>query len=217
MTTSNILAEVCEKIGANWNEIVPALKLDKRIGKDAYLKPGLGISGGNLERDLATILKISKEKHTHRSVVKEWIENSKYRKNWLARCFRENVLPDQIDGKIDVCLLGLAYKEDTHSTKNSPSISFIMEMKDLNVKLNVHDPRVRDEKLPHYCSQYKDMRECISNASVLVIGTPWREYRELSAEHLTKLMKGNCIIDPYQILNGDNLVQNGFRYFTLGK
>ena len=135
VTTANILAEVCEKIGADWNEIVPALQLDKRIGKYAYLKPGLGISGGNLERDLATILKISKEKHTHRSVIKEWIENSKYRKNWLSNCFRNDVLPNFSDGKIDICLLGLAYKENTHSTKNSPSINFILELKDLNVKL----------------------------------------------------------------------------------
>ena len=80
MTTANIFAEVCEKIGADWNEIVPALQLDKRIGEYAYLKPGLGISGGNLERDLATILKISEEKGTHNSVIKEWVANSKYRK-----------------------------------------------------------------------------------------------------------------------------------------
>ena len=65
VTTANILAEVCEKIGADWNEIVPALQLDKRIGEYAYLKPGLGISGGNLERDLATILTISEVKGTH--------------------------------------------------------------------------------------------------------------------------------------------------------
>ena len=52
VTTANVLAELCEKIGADWSEIVPALKMDKRIGQHAYIKPGLGISGGNLERDL---------------------------------------------------------------------------------------------------------------------------------------------------------------------
>ena len=54
VTLTNILSEVSENINGNWTSISKALKLDKRIGKYAYLKPGLGISGGNLERDLAT-------------------------------------------------------------------------------------------------------------------------------------------------------------------
>ena len=52
ITVANTLAEVCERIGADWSEIAPALKLDRRIGQGAYLSPGLGIAGGNLERDL---------------------------------------------------------------------------------------------------------------------------------------------------------------------
>ena len=61
VTTANTLAELCEKIGADWSEIVPALKLDKRIGQYAYLAPGLGIAGGNLERDLATVCSFADE------------------------------------------------------------------------------------------------------------------------------------------------------------
>jgi UDPglucose 6-dehydrogenase len=55
VTVGNTLAELCERLGADWSEIAPALKLDRRIGAHAYLAPGLGISGGNLERDLATV------------------------------------------------------------------------------------------------------------------------------------------------------------------
>ena len=60
ITATNMLAQVCEKISADWYEIIPALRLDKRIGKQAYLKPGLGISGGNIERDIYSIQKILK-------------------------------------------------------------------------------------------------------------------------------------------------------------
>ena len=217
VTTANILAEVCEKIGADWNEIVPALQLDKRIGEYAYLKPGLGISGGNLERDLATILKISEEKGTHNSVIKEWVANSKYRKNWLSNCFRNEVLPNFSNEIIDICLLGLAYKENTHSTKNSPSINFILELKDLNVRIRTHDPRVQNTKLPNYCSRLKNIQECIHNADVLVIGTPWGEYKKISVEYLTESMNGKFVIDPYQVLDGDSLIKIGIKYFTLGK
>ena len=61
ITTTNMLAQACEKVSADWYEIMPALKLDQRIGKKAYIKPGLGISGGNIERDIFTIKKILKK------------------------------------------------------------------------------------------------------------------------------------------------------------
>ena len=61
VTTSNILYEICEKVNANWKDIIPSLQLDRRIGKFAYLRPGLGISGGNLERDLTTLSELQKK------------------------------------------------------------------------------------------------------------------------------------------------------------
>ena len=62
ISVANTLSEVCEKINANWFNVTKALKLDKRIGRHAYLSPGLGIAGGNLERDLSTITNIGKKK-----------------------------------------------------------------------------------------------------------------------------------------------------------
>ena len=59
ITMSNKMSEICESLGANWNEIIPALRLDKRIGKHSYINAELGISGGNLERDIATTIKIA--------------------------------------------------------------------------------------------------------------------------------------------------------------
>src|SRR6185437_13120933 len=61
VTVANTLAELSEEIGADWAEIAPALRLDRRIGLHSYLAPGLGISGGNLERDLATVLRLSEQ------------------------------------------------------------------------------------------------------------------------------------------------------------
>ena len=66
VTATNTLANICEKIGADWGEIAPALKLDKRIGPHAYLAPGLGLSGGNLERDLVTVQSLAAEHGTRR-------------------------------------------------------------------------------------------------------------------------------------------------------
>ena len=81
ITTTNELAEISKKIGANWSEISPALRLDKRIGKYAYLNPGLGISGGNLERDLNTITKIYKSNNMDSKLFKFWQDKSNYYRN----------------------------------------------------------------------------------------------------------------------------------------
>ena len=56
---ANMMAELCERVGADWNEIVPSLRLDRRIGKHSYINAGLGLSGGNLERDVATVCRLA--------------------------------------------------------------------------------------------------------------------------------------------------------------
>ncbi|HLY89608.1 MAG TPA: hypothetical protein VKQ27_11550, partial [Acetobacteraceae bacterium] len=106
VSTANTLAELCEKIGADWSEIVPALKLDKRIGQYAYLAPGLGIAGGNLERDLATVCSLSDNHGTDTGVVRAWIANSRYRRDWVLRTLHATVLSRREDPVIAV--LGLS-------------------------------------------------------------------------------------------------------------
>ena len=85
MSTTNTLAEICEAIGADWSEIAPALKLDRRIGPHAYLKPGLGIAGGNLERDLVTVKGLAKEFGTEAGIMDAWQRNSAHAKSWALR------------------------------------------------------------------------------------------------------------------------------------
>src|ERR1035438_6702979 len=85
VSTTNMLAEICEQIHADWADIVPALRLDRRIGQYAYLSPGLGIAGGNLERDLATVEKLAAAHRTDARIVAAWKENSAHQKDWVDR------------------------------------------------------------------------------------------------------------------------------------
>ena len=84
ISVANTLSEVCEKINANWFNVTKALKLDKRIGRHAYLSPGLGIAGGNLERDLSTITNIGKKKNVNVDVIKSYIQHSNLRRKWAT-------------------------------------------------------------------------------------------------------------------------------------
>ena len=97
VTVANTLAELCEKIGADWSEIAPALKLDRRIGAYSYLSPGLGLAGGNLERDLATVIRFSQEFGTDAGLIKAFVANSKHRKDWALRTIHEAVTAQKPD------------------------------------------------------------------------------------------------------------------------
>ena len=216
VTTTNTIAEICENIGADWAEIAPALKLDKRIGQHAYLTPGLGLAGGNLERDLQTIIKLGQLNATDLSVVKAWLNNSKYRRDWVWRCLQTQVLP-QLHKPL-IAILGLAHKPNTHSVKNSPSLALIHQLK--NYQIRVHDPVVEGHFLTNV-RQYKDSITTIEGVDVVIVMTPWPEYQNLSLEIVKRSMHGNTIIDPYRVLKKesaiDNISQLNLNYFTLGE
>ena len=100
----------------DWGEIVPALQLDKRIGRHAYLSPGLGLSGGNLERDLVTVQSLAAEHGTDARLIDAFIGNSQYRRDWALRTLHD-ALGRSLNGKPGtVAVWGLAYKQE-HATR----------------------------------------------------------------------------------------------------
>jgi len=212
ISTANTLAEICENIGADWLEIIPALRLDKRIGKYSYLTPGLGISGGNLERDLSTVLRYSEKYNTDAGVVASWVYNSKYRKNWAWNTFKKLGLENEYTARI--CILGLTYKENTNSIKNSPSLVLLGHLKNHNV--TTYDPAAAPKAAPAYVSRAENVHEAIKGADILVIMTPWPEFKEVTAEILVNTMKGRIVIDPYRMLDYKQVMSTDLDYFTLG-
>jgi UDPglucose 6-dehydrogenase len=211
ITVANTLAEICERIGADWSDIAPALKLDRRIGPGAYLSPGLGIAGGNLERDLRTVVQIGETKKTDVGVVKAWLANSAHRKDWPWQVLQDHDLKGNPGAKIAV--LGLAYKENTHSTKNSPSLALLAHLRGMQVK--VHDPVVPASVAP-WTTGADDPLAAAEGADVLVIATPWPQYRELKPADLARVMNGRAVLDPYRLLDGAACVAAGLTYHTLG-
>jgi UDPglucose 6-dehydrogenase len=214
VSTANTLAELCEKIGADWSEIVPALKLDRRIGPYSYLAPGLGIAGGNLERDLATVCNFADQYGTDAGVVRAWIKNSQHRKNWVARTLQQALTGKKSNSTVAVW--GLAYKENTHSTKNSASISTILQLKD--VRLRVFDPIVswKNEwhSKTHVCSSEL---EALDGADALIIMTQWPQFKNIDPLEIVKRMKGRLILDPYSILPIGFAEEHGMDLHTLGR
>jgi len=199
ITTTNVLAEICEKIDANWEDVASALRLDRRIGKYAYLTAGLGLGGGNIERDLANIVALGESRGVDLSIVQAWRANSRHRRDWVLELINSAAL-SPYNGPL--ALLGLAYKENTSSTKNSPGVELLSALDPFEI--NVFDPVVRP--LEHWHPRLRRAEsalEACDGASALIVMTPWPEFRELPVGDIASRLKGNLVIDPFGCLDHD--------------
>ena len=211
VSVANSLAEICEKTEGDWNEVIPALNLDKRIGHHAYLSTGLGISGGNIERDLKTLSEISKKFKCNNSFLESIIGLSNYRKKWAQNLFKKENKKNQIN---NVTILGLAYKLETNSVKNSPSLELINYLE--NIKIKVYDPiikEIRDNEKVIFCNS---VYEAIIDADMLFIMLPYKEFQNLNWNKVFKLMKLNIIVDPFRVIDRKNKGKN-ITHYILGK
>jgi UDPglucose 6-dehydrogenase len=214
ISVANTLAEICENLGAVWSEIIPALKLDKRIGQDAYLSPGLGIAGGNLERDLATVIRFSERYGTDAGVVRAWLANSRHRRDWAANTIRSAVLNS--NPRATITVWGLAYKENTHSTKNSPSLSTIARLQGTTLRL--HDPVVPASAAKDPTAVgVDDPVQAAEGADALMILTPWPQYRTIAPKKIAATMRGRVVLDPYSVLDASAAADAGLEIYTLGR
>lgn len=213
IAVANTLAELCERIGADWLEIAPALKLDARIGQHAYLAPGLGIAGGNLERDLATVIRFSEEYGTEASLIRAFLTNSRHRKDWPLRVLHGELLAHKPDARLGI--LGLAYKENTHSVKNSPSVALIRHLRPW--QLQVYDPIVPGSAAPHPKTRSAaSALEAAKDVDALAIMTPWPEFRSIAPSDLAKAMRGRLVLDPFRVLDANAARAAGLDRRTLG-
>jgi UDPglucose 6-dehydrogenase len=212
--TTNTLAEMCEVIGADWNEIAPALRLDQRIGPHAYLKPGLGVSGGNLERDLVTVRTLAARHNTETGIVAAWQHNSAHRKEWPLRMIRRHLLSTNPQPRL--AIWGIAYKEDTHSIKNSPSVELMRALP--GHTLHAYDPaaQIDPATIPHV-SRHPKALDVLPGADALAIMTPWAEFKNIPPAEIRAKLKGSLVIDPYGVLDRAACAAAGLQILQLGR
>ena len=213
VAVANTLADLCERIGADWSEISPALKLDRRIGPYAYLTPGLGIAGGNLERDLATVQRLSELHGSEAGLIAAWLRNSRYRRDWPLRQLQERVL-SRVDEPV-IGILGVTYKENTRSIKNSPAVALIKAL--AGCRLRVFDPAVRAAAEWHARMTVPgDALAASDGADALVIMTPWPEFRKLEPAAVAGRLRGRIVIDPFSMLDRAAAGAAGLEHVVLG-
>jgi len=215
ISSANMLSELSEALGANWDSVSEALRADRRIGQFAYLQPGLGLGGGNLLRDLHSFSRKGAEYGIDTSLVRTWMDQSQRRRLIAARLVEDALEAVQGPGRLAVW--GLAYKANTASVQNSPALELI-ESLSAKTCVSVHDPLVdAADVLGGRVRTCATPLEAAADADVLAVLTPWPMYRNIPAESVLDCMRGGGVIDPFSILKGWERVKGTFTCYRLGQ
>ena len=211
---TNTLADLCEQIGADWKDVASALRLDKRIGDYRYLIPGLGISGGNIERDMRTLSVLGSNTSVDTSLVDSLIQANSHHKKWIHRKLTElKILETE---PLRVGILGITYKQKTNSLKNSVAID-VMPLFGNASQIYIYDPAVNSYDFNFKNITYLNSAENIFElVDLLLILTPWDEFKAFKNSVNLEFLKGKVILDPYGILDQDYCYKLGINYFTRG-
>ena len=209
VTTTNALSELCEKNSADWQDIMPALKLDKRIGKFSYIKPGLGISGGNIERDIVAAKNLLEKNQPLYLTLNNFLKSSDYMKDWVKRILVKRKFLNK--KKMNIGVVGLTYKENTNSIKNSPGIKLVQYLKNKSF-VDIYEPMLNFEIKGKNIRQIDKLSKLMKNNKIIIFMRPLMNIKKEGLKDT--IFKNKIIIDPYRnIKNGKMFKSN---YFSIG-
>jgi UDPglucose 6-dehydrogenase len=208
ISTTNYLTMLSEKMDFDWDTVSHALRLDKRIGKYAYLQPSLGLAGGNLERDLNSLDFLSRKYSLENSLIRSWYKISNQRKKWIENILNKLLKHNKIK---KLFILGLAYKENTNSIKNANSIYLINKFKKLH--FYGYDPLVKNIDIKNF--NFINKKDLFLASKVIIIANNSQNFLDLFIKN-KKYIKNKIIIDPYNILKTVKFLRNN-KIYSLGK
>jgi UDPglucose 6-dehydrogenase len=198
ITAANSLADLAQRLGANWQDIEAALRDDRRIGERAYITAGLGIGGANLTRDLFGIKAMADRLGADSSFSATMLEHSAYMRDWILRTIsdvRRDLTLDRL------AVLGLAYKPGTQSMRGGSGIDLVGTFESV-LDVVVHDQAVTMPARPagSRAVQARTAREAMDGSQVIALTTPWPEYRGEVREFLATNPE-TILIDPYRLVD----------------
>ena len=219
ITFINEISNLCEKVGANVNDVSIGIGLDGRIGKK-FLHPGPGYGGSCFPKDTLALVKTAKDHRSPLSLIENVVESNNQRKKSMHKRILNSIGKSK---KKVICILGLTFKPNTDDMRDSPSLDIIPALIKNKCDLKVFDPEGMKEAR-EYFKEYsdkilwcKDSYEASKGSDALVILTEWNEFRALDLKRLKKLLNKPLIIDLRNIYNPVELKSLGFEYFSLGR
>jgi UDPglucose 6-dehydrogenase len=215
VTFINEIATLCEQVGADAKEVERGLKSEARIGPKAYLSPGGAFAGGTLARDIAFLTKLSLQHQLPIHLVPAVRASNDAHKGWPRRRLLQ--LLDDLNGK-NIAVWGLTYKPGTDTLRRSSAVELCQWLLERGAKVQAYDPAVRN--LPE---SYAAIDLCTSplgaaqNADALVIATEWPEFRAISMQEISAVMRTPIVLDANRFLGASLETISEITYAAVGK
>ena len=212
---ANLIADICEKKGANVDQVIEAMGLDPRIGP-GFLRPGLGFGGFCLPKDIQAFTRMAERAgvdvallHAIEAINRRRVESFMQKLHqalWVVKHKR-------------VAVLGLSFKPDTDDIRFAPALELTRQILDAGGEVRAYDPRAMEKaklELPTitYC---ESAYEAAQGAEAVIVATEWEEFRQLDWALIRETMNRPLILDGRNFLQADAMRALGFEYYGVGR
>jgi len=212
---ANVIADLCEKIGANVEEVTHAMGLDPRIGGQ-FLKAGLGYGGFCFPKDVQAFIHLSAKVGVDFELLKATERVNKQRIDRFFEKIRQALWV--VKGK-RVAVLGLAFKANTDDIRFAPALEVVKRLLEEGAVVQASDPEAmaRTKALFPQLSYHEDPYEALRDADAALICTEWNVFRNLDWEEAGKLMSRKLVIDGRNLYSPEGMREKGFEYYSFGR
>ena len=213
----NEIANLCDIVGADIHMVRKGIGSDSRIG-NKFLYSGIGYGGSCFPKDVKALIKTAKVNGYNLQVLQAVEDVNDLQKSILFEkllsYFNGNILGKKI------ALWGLSFKPKTDDMREAPSLVLIQKLQEQGAIVFAYDPvamhetqRIIGDSIT-YC---EDQYDCLNNADALIIATEWQEFRMPNFDVVSKIMKHKVIFDGRNIYEQQDMIDNGFDYFCIGR
>ncbi|KFC64171.1 Nucleotide sugar dehydrogenase [Bosea sp. LC85] len=215
ITFINEMADLCEAVGANVQEVARGIGLDNRIGAK-FLHAGPGYGGSCFPKDTLALMKTAQDLAAPLRIVETVVAVNDQRKRAMARKVIA-ACGGSVRGK-RIAILGLAFKPNTDDMREAPSIAIITALQDAGAEIIAYDPESMDAARPLLpgISYASDAYSCIRGADALVIVTEWDAFRALDLAAVKAALREPVVVDLRNIYRSDDMRRRGFQYSNVG-
>jgi UDPglucose 6-dehydrogenase len=216
ITFINEMADLCEKVGANVQEVSRGIGLDGRIGSK-FLNAGPGYGGSCFPKDTLALTKTANDYGSPVRIVDTVVEVNAARKKAMAGKVIAAMGGD-VSGKT-IGVLGLAFKQNTDDMRDAPSLDILPALQAAGATIKAYDPEAMTEAghLLKDIQFAKNAYEAAQDADALVIVTEWDQFRALDLDRIKAALKSNVVVDLRNIYSPDDMAAKGFAYTSIGR
>lgn len=223
----NDIANLCDKVGANIEDVAKGIGLDSRIGPK-FLQAGCGYGGSCFPKDVKALIKTGEKNDVDMNVIKAAEKTNEIQKHILYKKLYNAVAKVDYPIKI-ITILGTAFKANTDDMREATSIVFVNDLLNDDKKLGpfdkikIYDPIALNEakrrigesnEKIEYC---EELDKAIIDSDAIVIVTDWKQIKEMSLDVVKRLMKGNIIVDGRNVFDRNKVESLDFTYEAIGK